>query len=62
MMISLRPGMEKDSDEVITADRYSVQEMRWISSEVLSGYVEMCWRFFRQTVAKMLFQSGIFWR
>ena len=39
MMVSLRPGMEKDRDEVIrAAGRYPVrQEMTWIFTVVHSG-------------------------
>ena len=55
MMISLRPGMNKDRDEVISKlMRYNIKEMTWISSEAPSGYGETFWKSFRQTVERLL--------
>ena len=52
MIISLRPGMEKDRDDVITPTRYMVMilesGMIWISTAVRSACAVMYWRFFRR--------------
>ena len=48
MMVSLRPGMEKDRDEVI---RFSTPETTWIFTAEPSGCGAIRSRFFRQTTA-----------
>ena len=48
MMVSLRPGMERDRDEILRALTFSMTGMRWISSVVPSVSAGMWWRSFRQ--------------
>lgn len=54
MVLSLRPGMERDRDEVIhkLIDLHYV-EMIWIFIAERFACMAMCWRFFRQNRMNM---------
>ena len=49
MVLSLRPGMERDRDEVI----HKLIEMIWIFIAERFACMAMCWRFFRQNRMNM---------